>query len=255
MRILLLANNIVGLKVTQYLKKGKEEIIALAVHEKDKQKFTKEIIKASGLPKNKIIKAGNLRDPKTLERIKKLKPDIIISAFWGYILKPELFRIPPQGTINMHPGFLPFERGVNPNVWPFIENTPAGVTIHYIDEGTDTGDIIERKEIKITPLDTADTLYEKTLDEMVKLFTKTWPLIKSGKNKRIPQSKLGQFTFHKIKDLEKLDTIDLNKTVKAKDLINFLRSRSYKDRYYTHYFDNGKKVFIRIELSDGKQKS
>jgi methionyl-tRNA formyltransferase len=252
MRIFLLANNIVGLKVLKFLKSQKEDIIALGIHEKDKQKYTAEIIKASGLSKKHIFKAKSLRDQKTLEKIKKLKPDIIISAFWGYILKPELFNIPPQGTINFHPGYLPYNRGVNPNVWPFVENTPAGVTIHYIDEGTDTGNIIARKKVKIRPTDTAGTINDITLLEIVKLFIKTWPLIKSGKNKSIPQKNLGKTTFHKIKDLEILDTIDLNKKYRAIDLINFLRSRSYPDRFYAHYFENGKKVFVRIELSDGK---
>lgn len=249
MRIFLLANNIVGLKVTEFLTSHGETIVGLAIHEKDKQKYTQEIIKASALPKDLIFKAKSLRDPKTIEKIKNLKPDIIISAFWGYILKPELFNIPSLGTINLHPGFLPYNRGVNPNVWPFIENTPAGVTLHYIDEGTDTGDIIARKKVKIKPNHTAAEINDITLSEIVKLFIKTWPLIKSGKNKRIPQKTLGNFTFHKIKDLEILDTIDLDKEYKACDLINFLRSRSYPDRYYAHYYDHGKKVYIRVNLS------
>lgn len=249
MRIFLLANNIVGLKILEFLKSQKEEIIGLAIHEKDKQKYTTEIIKAANLPENLIFKANDLEDSKTIAKIKILNPDIIISAFWGYILKSELFTIPPLGTVNFHPGYLPYNRGVNPNVWPFIENTPAGVSLHYIDEGTDTGDIISRKKLKIKPTDTAATINDLTLEEIVKLFKKTWPLIKSGKNKRISQKKIGASTFHRIKDLELKDKIDLNKNYKARDLINFLRSRSYPDRYYAHYEDQGKKVYIRVNLS------
>lgn len=249
MRIFLFANNIVGLKVCKFLKRQKEDIIGLGIHEKEKQKFTSEIIKSSGLPRKLIFKAGSLRDKETVEKIRKLKPDIMILAFWGYIIKPELFKIAPLGAINFHPGYLPYNRGVNPNVWPIIENTPAGVTIHYIDEGTDTGDIIARKKVSLTSVDTAETIDIKTTREVFNLFVEKWPLIKAKKNNRIAQKKLGRHTFHKIRDLESLDKIDLNRDYKAKDLINFLRSRTYSDRYYAHYFDKGRKVYIRVNLS------
>src|SRR5258706_6564932 len=177
MRIFLLANNFVGLEICKYLVGRKENIVAQAVHEKDKQRFTKEIIEVSKINKSNIFLADSLRQQKTLSKIKQLKPDIIIAAFWGYILKPDLISIPPRGCVNFHPGYLPYNRGVNPNVWPFIENTPIGVTLHYIDEGTDTGDIIARKKMVQDPIDTAGTVYDKTLEEIIALFKKTWPLI------------------------------------------------------------------------------
>ena len=89
-KIFLLANNWVGLAIAKYLVKRQENIVGLAIHEKDKQKFTKEIIKTVNLPKSKIFKANSLRDPKVVGKIKQMTPDIMIGAFWGYILKSEL---------------------------------------------------------------------------------------------------------------------------------------------------------------------
>lgn len=251
MKIFLLANNWVGLEVAKYLKKRKENIIALGIAPVEKQKFTKEIIKTVNLPKRLIFDGSTLRDPTVVNKIKELAPDIIIGAFWVTILKPEIINIPPYGCINFHPGYLPYNRGVNPNVWPMVEDTPAGVTLHYIDSNIDTGDIVARRIVEINPYDTAKTLYDKTLIEIVKLFKEQWPLIKKGENAIIPQSKFhDKPTFHLAKDLEKLDKIDLDRKYTGRQLINILKSRSYKDRFFSYYFDRGKKVFIRVELSD-----
>lgn len=253
MKIFLLANNSVGLAIAKFLRDQEEEIVGLGIHESKKQKHTREIVEVSGVSQDNIFFATQLRDQEILKKIKLLEPDIIISAFWGYILKKSLLVIPPKGAINLHPGYLPFNRGLNPNVWPFIEGTPAGVTIHYIDDGIDTGDVIARRKIRITPIDTAETLYNKTLQLIVELFVSTWDEIRLGTNKRIPQSTIQEKpTFHSQKDIDMLDKIDLTAKKTADEWIRFLRSRTYSDRYYTFYFDKKEKIYVRIQLSKTK---
>lgn len=250
MRIILLANNWVGLQVTDYLKKRKEQIVALGIHESQKQKYTKEIIKCSKVPGKYVFTAHSLRDATFVAKLASWKPDMIIAAFWGYILTPDVIGIPPKGCINFHPGYLPYNRGMNPNVWPFVEGTPAGVTIHYIDPGVDTGDIIARKKVPITPIDTAGSLYDKTLQTIVELFKKEWPKIKSGKNKRIKQKTLGnKVSFHLGRDVSNLDEIVLTKRYTGSELINRLKARSYSNRYFSYFKEKGKKVYIRLQLS------
>lgn len=246
-KIFLLANNLVGLQIAQFLKEQNANIVALAVHAGEKRKLTDEIIKTVDISPNYIFEGPSLRKKETLDLIKKLKPDIIIAAFWGYILKPELLQIPPMGSVNFHPGYLPYNRGMNPNVWPIIENTPAGVTIHYIDEGIDTGDIIGRKKIEVEPIDTGGSLYEKTLVEIVDLFKEIYPKLITGKIKPIKQEE-DQATFHWAKDINTLDKIELDKTYKARDLINLIRARTYDDKAYAYFESNGKKVKVRLTL-------
>ena len=57
--------------------------------------------------------------------------------------------------------YLPFNRGKKPNVWPIIEGSPAGVSMHYIDSGIDSGKIISQSKIDVEIIDTAKTLYDK----------------------------------------------------------------------------------------------
>src|SRR3989338_5004694 len=79
--------------------------------------------------------------PISLDYVKEICPDFIISYGYSYIIKKDIINQYKDKIINMHISFLPYNRGADPNFWSFIEDTPKGVTIHYIDEGIDTGDI------------------------------------------------------------------------------------------------------------------
>jgi len=86
--------------------------------------------------------------------IKELKADVIVVFSMSQLLKENIFKIPKLGTINLHPSFLPDYRGPNPDFWQYhdLEMNP-GVTVHYIDKGEDTGDIIFQERVYI-PLGT-----------------------------------------------------------------------------------------------------
>lgn len=246
-----MANSTVGLEVAKYLKERGEEIVGLCVHEEKFQKCTPEIIAAAGVPPEAVMEGPALRTPEGLARIRDLKPDIAIAAFWRYILKPDFLSIFPQGCINFHPGLLPYNRGTNPDVWPFIDGTPGGVTIHYVDPGVDTGDIIGQREVPILPTDVAGTFYERTLREIAELFKEIWPDIKAGTNARICQDS-GKATHHKRADVDALDPIDLDRTYTGKELLNRLRARTHPARAFAYYTDpgTGKRIYVAIELSE-----
>lgn len=256
MNILLMADYRVGLEVAGYLKKKNEKIVGLAVHPSCMENhinlgYTEKIIKLLGLPKERIFNEGELDNGACLRRIKALRPDVILTVFWGFILKPELINVAPKGCINFHCSFLPYNRGKNPNIWPIVEGTPAGVTLHCIDKGIDSGDIIAQRKVDIEPIDTAESLYYKLTEEFTALFKETWPKIKNGSVKSIKQNK-HKGTFHYAKDLHKLDLIDLNKKYTARDLINLIRARTFPPFPSAYFLDKGKKVYVRIQLEYGE---
>lgn len=78
------------------------------------------------------------------------EPDVILVYSMSQLLKPNIFSIPKQGTINLHTAYLPEYRGPNPDFWQYyhLEMTP-GVTVHYVDAGEDTGDIILHERVEI----------------------------------------------------------------------------------------------------------
>jgi len=248
MRILLLADSNPGLFVSRFLFEQKENIVGLCVHEAKYQNKAQEIISSLNINDKKIFEVSSMKDEDTFNFINSLNVDLILSIYWRYIIPNRIIQIPKKGCINYHPALLPYNRGKNPNVWPIIENTPAGVTIHYIDEGIDTGKIIAQKEVSIDHIDTGESLYFKLEKAFEKLFIKTWPKIKSDNIKSVKQVK-EEGTFHLSKDFKTLSEIDLNKNYKAQDLINLLRAKTFSNKPSAYYKKNGKKIYLRLRPS------
>lgn len=82
--------------------------------------------------------------------IKRKNPDLIVVYSMPFLLKEEIFSFPKLGTINLHTALLPKYRGAVPTFWTYyFFDRSTGVTVHYIDKGEDTGDIILQKEVKV----------------------------------------------------------------------------------------------------------
>jgi methionyl-tRNA formyltransferase len=248
MRILFLGNNWVGWQLVRWLREQRENIVGLVVHPAHQQKHREEIIASAGVEADAIFDGARLQEPETLSAIQRLEPDIAVSVFFGYILRPSLLRLPPAGCINLHPSLLPYNRGAHPNVWSIIEGTPAGVTLHYIDAGVDTGDIIAQRQVEIEPVDTAETLYHRLEQACIHVFSSAWPLVRAGKAPRIKQPSCAG-TCHRARDVERIDEIDPEASYKAKDLIDLLRARTFPPHSGAYFRSGGRKVYLRLQLA------
>jgi methionyl-tRNA formyltransferase len=129
------------------------------------------------------------RDDKiTLNEVKTICPDMIISYNYKYIISKEIIDCVKGKAVNLHISLLPYNRGYHPNVWSFLEDTPKGVTIHYIDEGIDTGDIIVQKEVFIDEdKETLKSSYEILHKEIQALFKENWVKIRNNELTPKPQ--------------------------------------------------------------------
>jgi len=124
--------------------------------------------------------------------------DFIVSYGYRHILKKNILDKFLNKAINFHISLLPWNRGADPNLWSFLEDTPKGVTIHYLDYGIDTGDILAQQEVNYVPEDTLRTSYERLSKTIEELFRRVWPNIRSGKQKSISQPKGG--SYHRMSD-------------------------------------------------------
>ena len=103
--------------------------------------------KMFGIPVFKI--EGSINDEIWLNKINEIKPDLIICIRYAEILKNSLLTIPNGGVINFHPSLLPKYKGMAPIFQALLHNeNEIGFSLHYIDEGIDTGKIIKRQKIK-----------------------------------------------------------------------------------------------------------
>tara|TARA_Y100000389_G_C17342696_1_gene454204 strand:+ start:405 stop:971 length:567 start_codon:yes stop_codon:yes gene_type:complete len=137
--------------------------------------------------------------------------DYIISYGYNHLFKKNIIDSSKNGIINLHISYLPYNRGAHPNFWSFFEDTKKGVTIHLIDQGIDTGDILFQKEVFFdTKEDTLEKTYFRLRHEIEVLFIENWNNIVNKNYKKIKQESLG--SFHIKKNLEKFNLVNGWKT-------------------------------------------
>ncbi len=146
-----------------------------------------------------------------LERsiVEQEKFDWLISYGYSHIVPKDILDIfKPGHAINLHISYLPWNKGADPNLWSWIENSPKGVSIHLMDEGIDTGPIINRRLVALNiDEDTLSTSYVKLHVAMVQLFKDAWPKISLGKFSVDGNYCYEVGTFHEKKDRERVEHI------------------------------------------------
>ena len=247
MRVLLFPNNWGGWQISRWLREQGDEIVGLVIQPESDQRYAPEILAALKMPADRVWRAPDLRRPETVSKLRELQPELGISAWFGYVLKPDVIQLFSRGVINLHTAYLPWNRGWHTNVWPIIEGTPAGMTLHYIDEKVDTGDIIAQRRVPVEPTDTGGSLHQKITSGLVQLFKETWPLIKAGKNARTIQDH-SHATIHRKADLAAIDLIDLQKQYPARQLLNLLRARTYPPYPAAYFMEDSRRIYVRVQL-------
>ena len=128
--------------------------------------------------------------------------DIWVSVHWDRLFTAEQLHIPKLGILNLHNSYLPWNKGAHPCTWAIIDQTPHGVTCHWLDEGVDTGDIYHQRKLDILEGETAHQLYQRTVHLEAEVFTESMTRILAGDRTRTPQK--GNGSFHRKKEFDRL---------------------------------------------------
>lgn len=137
-----------------------------------------------------------------IELLRKERIHFIVSYRYPFIIREPVIDFVCGKIVNLHISLLPFNRGADPNLWSFLENSLKGVTLHYIDCGVDTGDIIAQRAIEFSEEnETLATTYKRLSDEGIHLFEEQWSLLMAGKAGRVSQYGMKGST-HRAKDKE-----------------------------------------------------
>ncbi len=175
-----------------------------------KQLLTESAIKKVAV-KNNIIVIQPIKIRNEYQVIIDLNPDIIITCAYGQFLPKELLDYPKHGCINVHASLLPKLRGGAPIHKAIIEGySETGITIMYMGEKTDNGDIIRQKNMKIEITDNVGTLHDKMSHLGAELLIETLPDIVTGQSNRLVQNE-DEVTFAN-NILREDEHIDFNKT-------------------------------------------
>lgn len=180
--------------------------VVLAVTQPDKPQGRKQILIAPpvkqtaeklGIP---VYQPKRVREPEALALLRGYEPELIVVAAFGQILPKELLDMPQYGCINVHASLLPKYRGAAPIQWAILNgDAVTGVTIMRMDVGLDTGDMIAKAEVAITPQDTGGSLFDRLAETGAKLCVETIPSIVDGTAVYTPQdeqaaTKVGQIS-------------------------------------------------------------
>lgn len=183
-----------------------------------------------------------------LEQIETLAPELVVSVGFDHIVPPDVIAVPDRGCINLHGGYLPYNRRRNSNVWPIVDDTPAGVTLHFMNKRFDEGDIIAQNKVPVNFDDTAKDLYHRLEQESYELFVDTWPDIERGEISTEPQGDGG--TTHTRKDFEYLCRIDPDETYRAKELLDILRATTFPPFNNAYTVVDGDKYYADVDIRD-----
>jgi peptidoglycan/xylan/chitin deacetylase (PgdA/CDA1 family) len=127
-----------------------------------------------------LIDAGNLNGPTAIQKLKTVRVDLgIVNG--TRILREQIFSVPRMGCINLHKGRVPEYRGMPPGFWELYDGAPtAGITVHFIDRGLDTGDVVATSEVVIRSTETPDSLRRKLDIEGVRVLADAVSAIQAG---------------------------------------------------------------------------
>ncbi len=202
----------------------------------------KQVALEYGIP---VFQPKTLREAGAAQQISTLAPELIVVVAYGRLLPPEILSLPKYGCINLHVSLLPKYRGAAPVQWSVINGEEeTGVSIMYLNEGLDTGDILRVSPVKIGENETSGELFERITQEGACTLLRTIDDIAAGTAQATPQNdaeatlappltkEMAQFTFH----------------APAKKLHDLIRGLNPWPVAWFEY--EGKKVKVRRTLCD-----
>ena len=206
-------------------------------------------VKQFGLDNDiEVIQPKRMKDEEVIAKIKEINPDLIVVVAYGKILPKEIIDIPKYGIINVHSSLLPKYRGASPIHSAILNgDKESGVSIMYIEEGLDSGDVILKETCEITEDDTLGTLHDRLKELGAIGLEKALKLIEVGEVKAEKQDD-SKATF--VKPITKEQAkIDWNNTKEV--IFNQIRGLNPFPGAYTH---NEKNENIKIYKSEKLEK-
>ncbi|MGH3856844.1 MAG: methionyl-tRNA formyltransferase [Pseudonocardiaceae bacterium] len=202
MRIVFMGYQTWGHRVLEALLESRHEIPLVITHPTSSHPYetiwnhsVAELAAACGIP---YLVRKRVDDDEASDRIRHIAPDILVSSDWRTWVPPCVYRLAKHGAINIHDALLPKYGGFAPLNWALINGEPeVGVTVHFMNEEFDLGDIVLQSRISVRPKDTATDLFQKTIELFPSMTLEALDLIESGRTDWQPQDPAKATFFHK----------------------------------------------------------
>ena len=194
MRVVFIGTGEIGVPTLQALMQSGEHLVIGVVTQPDKpvgreQRIEPPPIKRALIgTKMSVLQPERIKDRQSIEEIRALAPDVIVVMAYGQILPRAILEIPAAGCLNLHASLLPRWRGAAPIQAAIAAgDRETGITVMYMDEGLDTGDILLLRKIDIMPTDTGESLHDRLAQIAPKALLEALQLLAKNNAPRIPQ--------------------------------------------------------------------
>jgi methionyl-tRNA formyltransferase len=226
MRIVFFGFQTWGFKTLQALIEMNHEVVLAVSHPSSEESYkaiwsapVDELAREHRIP----LHLTETVDAETIDLVKRAEPDVIVVNSWYYRMPAELYDLPPHGTLNFHDSLLPRFTGFSPVLWALISGASEfGLTVHRMDDGLDTGDILVQRSLPIGPTDTGTELVLRGMDLIPGVLAEALTALDSGTAVWRPQNKAERTYFHKRSERDSL----IDWSWPADDIARFVRALS-----------------------------
>jgi methionyl-tRNA formyltransferase len=193
MRILFIGTGGIGLPTLSALLESEHEVVGVVTQPdkpagRDQRIEAPPIKKALAGTKMSILQPARIKDRESIEEIRALAPDVIVVMAYGQILPRNVLEIPSTACLNLHASLLPRHRGAAPIQAAIAAgDRETGITVMYMSQGLDTGDILLQRKIDILPNDTGGSLHDRLGQSAPEALLESLRMLASGSAPRIPQ--------------------------------------------------------------------
>jgi len=194
MRVLFIGTGEIGVPVLRWLRESEDHDLAGVVTQPDKpvgreQRIEAPPIKAALAGSNvRALQPKRIKSEDAVAEIRALAPDVIVVMAYGQILPPAVLKIPRIACLNLHASLLPKHRGAAPIQAAIVAgDRETGITVMYMDEGLDTGDVMLQKRIEIAPDETGGSLHDRLAEIAPAALEEALALLAVGTAPRLPQ--------------------------------------------------------------------
>jgi len=199
------------------------------------------------LPGVPTLRGRAFREEAGARLLADLELDYLLSVHFPYRVPGPILALPRIGPLNLHPAWLPYNRGWHTPSWAIYEGTPYGASLHWMSEEVDAGDLALCRRVEVRPDDTADRLYQRVLTAELGLLAEAIPRLILGTLPREPQT--GPGTVHRRQDLAAIQRLDLDQTRTVGETLTHLRALTTSRVDEAAWFEAaGRRYAVRVEI-------
>lgn len=210
----------------------------------------KECALRHGIP---VFQPVKIKEPEAVAELEKYQADLFVVAAFGQLLSEEILNMPEYGCINIHASLLPAYRGAAPIQWAVLNGEKeSGVTIMQMDKGLDTGDMLLKRSVELSPKETGDSLHDKLMHLGAELIVEALPKLEKGE--LVPEKQKDELSSYAKKLTKAMGQIDWSKD--AVSLERWIRGLNSWPSAYTFFGGKTLKIWeAQVAEENGAQKA